>query len=285
MSATAERVNAREAAIAYSARGWPVFPLHPVIGGRCGCGDRACTATGKHPVIKGWQNTIPSVAAAETSWRGGLATRGIGLVCGARAGVFGIDADRRHGADETLGRWRREGRRSGTVIDETGDGWHLLYRWPSELAVEIRAQDLGGGLQCRGAGHFLVLAPSMHHTGARYRWIRSPEDCEIAEAPDWLLDLIASKSRRAEPIMPEGEQALVPVGHRHDALVRFLGLMRSMGFGEAALVGFTDVFLDTSVEIDEQRCPLDRDAARRDAVDIARRYPPHPNRGEDRRAN
>ena len=277
---SAEAHVERDAAIAYAVRGWPVFPLHPIRpDGRCsGCGGEQCA--GKHPVTKGWGRSIPSVAAAESSWRGAFGARGIGLVCGPGAGVFGIDADRRHGAESTLSDWRRQGRRSDTVVDQTGDGWHFLYRWPDELEVEIRAQDLGGGLQCRGADHFLVLAPSMHRSGRRYRWVRSPDEYEIADAPDWLLELIVASSKRKTPIVPEGEQLLVPIHHRHDMLVRWLGIQRSMGFGEAALLGFTDVFLDTSVEIDEARCPLDREHARNTARDIARRYPPHRTNGD-----
>ena len=270
----------REAAVAYAARGWPVFPLHPIVGGRCGCGKHECTAIGKHPITKGWQRSIASVGAAESSWRGPLGDRGIGLLCGPATGVFGLDADRRHGAAETLRAWGKRGRRSETVIDATGDGWHLFYRWPEHLEIEIRAQDLGGGVQCRGTDHFLVLAPSLHRSGRRYEWLRSPEDYEIAEAPDWLLELIVAKSKRQTPIVPEGEQSLIPIGQRHHALVRLLGVLRSMGFGEDALVGFTGVFLDTSVEINEARCRLDRAHAEATARDIAKRYSPHPSREE-----
>jgi len=265
----------REAAIAYARLGLPIFPLHPIIDDRCGCHDSKCKAIGKHPIPTGWQNSIVSVPAAESCWRSGLGARGIGLVCGPKAGIFGVDADRRHGADATLQDWKRRGRRIETVTDASGDGWHFLYRWPKSFEVEIRAQDLGGGLQVRGAAHFLVLAPSLHHSGKRYQWIRSPFDQEVAEAPSWLLELIAAKSHRT-PIVADGEQQLVKIGERYHALVRFLGLLRSMGFGEKALVGFTDVFLDTSVEVDDDPDhKIDRDHAHAAARDIARRYLPY----------
>jgi Bifunctional DNA primase/polymerase, N-terminal len=274
----------RDAAIAYAVRGWPVFPLYPIESGRCRCRDPKCKAVGKHPITQGWPNAVPSVSAAEASWQPRLGARGIGLVCGPTSGMFGIDVDRRHGGEQTVRDWKRRGMKlAQTATDQTGDGWHLLYRWPEQSGIEIRAQHVGAGLQCRGVAHFLVLAPSMHRSGRRYRWLRSPD--EIAPAPDWLLELIVESSRTRAPIVPaDGEQPLVPIEHRHDALVRWLGIQRSMGFGEEALVRLTDVFLDTSVEIDEARCPLDRDHAHNTARDIARRYPPQ-RTNVDRRAS
>lgn len=271
----------RDAAIAYARLAWPIFPLHKIVGRRCDCrAGQDCKSIGKHPIPTRWQNTIASVPAAESQWRDGLGSRGIGLVCGPRADVFGVDIDRRHGGLETVREWARQGMRFGeTVADRTGDGWHLIFRWPTELAVEIRAQHLGPGVQCRGAGHFLVLPPSRHRSGCRYAWHRPPEDHEPAPAREWLLELVVANSRSARgPVASDDEQPLVPIGERYDALVRFLGLLRSTGLGEAALVACVDLFLDHAVEIDEARVPLDRAHAYRTARKIAR-YPPHPNRG------
>jgi putative DNA primase/helicase len=226
-----------ELARAYATIGWLVFPLHPITpAGRCaGCGGVQCA--GKHPIPRGWQNTIASVSAAESAWREQLGDRGLGLVCGPRSGVFGLDADRRHGAELTLSGWRGQGRRSDTVIDETGDGWHFFYRWPEGFEVEIRAQDLGGGIQCRGAGHFLVLAPSRHRSGRRYRWLRSPEDFEVAEPPEWLLELIAERSKRkAKLIVPGNDDYLIPGGQRYTHMTRFAGLLRSAGVNQTTFV-------------------------------------------------
>lgn len=268
-----------EAAVRYAERGWAVFPLHPIVGGRCGCRKSECADAGKHPIEGAWQRSIPSVAAARAAWRPALGARGIGLLCGPVSRVFGVDADRRHGAEATLRALKARGQRFQTVTDVTGDGWHFLYRWPEDFEVEIRSQDLGGGLQCRGAGHFLVMAPSRHQSGRRYGWLSSPFEHEIAPAPDWLLELIAERSKKQARIVPaEGEQPIVPIGQRWHALIAFLGLLRSCGLGDAALVAFVDLFLDHCVEIDEQRCPLDRERARAAARDIARRYPPNQNR-------
>jgi hypothetical protein len=261
-----------DAAVAYQERlHWPVFPLHPIVGGRCGgCGGEQCA--GKHPVTMGWQNTIVGTALSGAAWHERLGARGIGLVCGPRSGVFALDADRRHGADETLRAWGRQGRRSGTVVDATGDGWHFMYRWPEGFDVEIRAQDLGGGIQCRGAGHYLVLAPSMHRSGRRYRWLRSPEEHELAEAPDWLLEQIAQAAcRRGGRTGPRESLKVIAAGRRHDALVSFCGLLRSCGLGEEAIVECGFALLRHHAAPDP---PMDFRQAEHDMRDVARRYPP-----------
>lgn len=226
----------QEAAVDYAGRlGLPIFPLHEIVDGRCGCGQSDCKAIGKHPIVKGWQNSIASVAAAEASWGGALGARGIGLVCGPRAGLFGLDVDRRHGGEQTVRDWKRRGMKlAKTATDRTGDGWHLLYRWPE--GVEIRAQHVGAGVQCRGVAHFLVLAPSMHKSGRRYEWVR-PLD-EVASPDDWLLEQIVANSKRKAPIVDadDDDGYLIPGGQRYDHLIRFAGLIRSCGVNETTLV-------------------------------------------------
>jgi hypothetical protein len=53
MSAVSEvSVDAPE--VYYASAGWPVMPLHPIVRGRCGCGQDPCPSSpGKHPVLTG----------------------------------------------------------------------------------------------------------------------------------------------------------------------------------------------------------------------------------------
>ena len=39
----------RAAATDYANRGWPVFPVHPAVNGKCSCGKADCDSPAKHP--------------------------------------------------------------------------------------------------------------------------------------------------------------------------------------------------------------------------------------------
>ncbi len=270
-------VIAREAARHYiTGLDWPVFPVHPIIDGRCGCTDPRCVDAGKHPAAKGWQRSLASPAAVDGLWADRLGPRGIGLACGPRAGVWGLDVDPRHGGDGTLrGLQERHGSLPETAISRTGGGgWHLLFRWSE--GIRNRA-GIASGLDVRADGGFLVLPPSAHVSGQRYAWLIGPDEQEPAEAPEWLLELARGNCRRSVPGMAGAEEApLIPVGRRHEALVQFCGLLRSCGLREEALVECGRAFLRYQVE---DVASIDWAHADRTARDVARRYPPYPNRG------
>ncbi len=275
-----------DAALGYARRGWPVFPLHPIVNGRCACNTANCDDVGKHPASKGWPNTIASVDAVPSLWADRHGPRGIGLACGPRAGVWGLDVDPDKGGLGSIRKLQAEhGPLPRTITSRTGSGgWHLIFRWADGIGL---GAGVAPGLDWRGQGGYLVLAPSPHACGGRYQWVFGPEDQEPADAPGWLLELIAAKSKRNTPAAPAGDRLAVPAGARHDALVRLLGLVRSLGYGEAMLVAVANAFMTTSTELsdDENRRSVDLANAEATARDIARRYPPartnNPERCED----
>lgn len=154
--------------------------------------------------------------------------------------------------------------------------WALTEPLPPEQApAHLRrlAHHLDADLASCDAARVLRLPGSRSHKTRRVAQLDAftGETYSLDEITGELPDAPAPKLSQ---VVPEDGQ-LVAIGHRREFLVRFLGLCRSIGFGEAALVGFTDVYLDTTVEIDEARCPLNREHARDVARDVARRYPSH----------
>jgi len=217
------------AAGAYAELELATFPLHPILpGGRCGCGDRHCVNAGKHPATSGWQRSIPSAAAAEHIWRPGAPERGIGLVCGPRSGCFVVDIDPRHGGMKSLNRLLlRHGQMIGTWHAQTGSGgWHLFFRWPEDTQIRNSAGKVGPGIDVRGDGGFVVLPPSQHVSGGRYRWLSPPDTLELADPPGWLLELAKDASRARDAGPARAPAPMVPAGQRHAALISLLGVLK-----------------------------------------------------------
>lgn len=266
----------REAARRYAEIGFPVFPLLPIVENHCACGALECA--GKHPATKGWQRSISSVLAVDSLWADHLGPRGIGLACGERARVWGLDVDPRHDGAETIRELQtRHGAPPSTVVSKTGSGgWHLLFAWPEDGTIPTRAS-IAPGLDVRGEGGYLVLPPSPHISGRRYEWIVSPHELDPAPAPDWLLKLVRQNERRSTCATGGGEHPLIPLGRRHEALVSFCGLLRASGLREDTIVECGHAFLRHQVATDPAK-PLDLEHAEKTMRSIARRYPPRYNR-------
>lgn len=257
----------------YAARmRWPVFPLHPIRpDGRCaGCGGKDCA--GKHPIPSRWQRTIASDTAAESTWRPALGPRGIGLVCGEPAHAWVLDIDARSGGRESLAALeRKHGHLPATWRAQTGSGGEHLFFRAEDDQVHNSASRIGPGLDVRGAGGFVVLAPSPHRSGRAYEWINRPPSTPLAPAPDWLQTLAAEPPRPLRGV-PESLK-IISAGRRHDALIRFCGLLRSCGLGEDAIVECGFALLRHHAVADP---PMDLRQAEKDMRDVARRYPPTP---------
>src|SRR5438132_975511 len=46
------------------------------------------------------------------------------------------------------------------------------------------------GLDTRSTGGYVCAPPALHPSGRHYRWIASPDEAELAPAPEWLIRLL-----------------------------------------------------------------------------------------------
>ncbi|MEZ5691952.1 MAG: bifunctional DNA primase/polymerase [Rickettsiales bacterium] len=51
------------------------------------------------------------------------------------------------------------------------------------------------GVDVRGDGGYVVAPPSLHPNGNNYEWANSPFENDIADAPEWLLDLVVKPNK------------------------------------------------------------------------------------------
>jgi hypothetical protein len=178
-----------EAALAYAARGWPVFPIWPARGSVCSCPlGAACKRPAKHPlgslVAKGCDDASVDTTAITAWWTAypsaniGINLEGAGLV------VLDVDVIGKPGAAslEVI-----DSELTSTLAAKTGSGGaHLVYRRPDGLAAG-RKIGFRPGLDLLGRGYILV-APSNHVSGGEYAWLG---DDAIAELPAVLANVYA----------------------------------------------------------------------------------------------
>jgi hypothetical protein len=193
------------AALAYGAVGLAVFPLHDALDGVCSCRDReACEKPGKHPRTRHGFHDATCDEAQIRAWWGRWPHANIGIPTGERSGVVAVDIDPRHGGDSLYAEWQSEDgayTETLTVRTPTG-GRHYLYRWRPDLGINSRAgkdplRDLG--IDRKTDGGYIVVAPSLHACGDRYRFLNSIEPQEMPEALVARLRPPAKPERAAPP--------------------------------------------------------------------------------------
>ncbi|MGQ9367715.1 bifunctional DNA primase/polymerase [Azospirillum sp. ST 5-10] len=177
----------QEAAAQYAGLGWPVFP----------CQERGkvpCKAEGliEHGVLDAKRSPF----WVKQFW-GRWPHANVGVAAGEGAGWWVLDAD----IDQAAG---KDGFATlallqdlfGEALPETlgqstpSGGRHWLFKWPGHAVPNSASKRLGPGLDTRGDGGYIVVGPSIHPNGGRYRWSGDPAATPIAAAPDWLLRLL-----------------------------------------------------------------------------------------------
>lgn len=189
-------------AIAYAQLGWRVVPILP--------GQ-------KRPAVDRWTERATTDPELIAQWWQANPQHGVGVATGPASGIFALDVDPTHGGADSLAALEAaNGRLPDTVEAITGGGGrHLLFWWPrlqQGQRLGNSAGRLGPGLDIRGDGGQIVVAPTMHPTsGRRYEWELSsrPGEAEVAEAPAWLLALLLEDHKP----LPEGQVSTRPYDH------------------------------------------------------------------------
>jgi putative DNA primase/helicase len=264
-----------DAALSYAAR-LAVAHLPRLVGspGAVCVPRRQRSDPGKHPigsVVPRGLHDATTDPARITRWWAKAPHANVAIATGRESGVIVLDVDPRAGGDESLRTLEAtHGALPVTVEALTGGGGrHLFFAHPEgEVRIPNSASKLGGGLDVRADGGYVVAPPSVHASGRSYEWNAEfhPDEVPLAPVPPWLLGLMVNGAgpRGAAPPVPE----VIPEGQRNHTLASMAGTMRRRGMTEPEI-------LAALLVANAERCqpPLPEAEVRAIAASVARYAP------------
>ena len=196
-------------ALAYAALGWYVFPCHWPLkkaGWSCSCEvwkrknvneDFDCERAGKHPRTQNGLDDATLDPDQIRAWWKRWPTANIGINCGL-SGLLMVDLDTYkdsyHGHDLALN--------EETVTAISGSpGTHLYYALEPGDTFGNSNKGLPPGIDIRGHGGYVIVAPSLHKSGNTYQWENdySPWEKALAPIPAKLRALLEENKKTARP--------------------------------------------------------------------------------------
>lgn len=237
----ADQPNMLGEALAYAKNGWRIFPCHwPVFTNgevRCSCGKPPgkgkgfCSSPGKHPrTAHGFYDATNDKEEIKKWWQR-MPKANIGLSTGVDNNLLVLDVDPPHGGDKSLVELEAlHGPIAPTLRAATGSGGeHILFQHQEGLTNCVGA--IGGGLDIRTQGGYIIVAPSLHPSGKRYEWAN---EAPPTTAPDWLVEEIRKRGGVAptagEPSLGQIDYWMriaqgVAEGERHVMILKLAGLL------------------------------------------------------------
>ena len=178
-------------------KGFSVIPVHYVKeDGSCSCAmGKACPSPGKHPAHTKWKIYQDKKADEHTldMWfKGRFEKYNIGVVTGRVSNnIFVVDVDVGEGkdGDDSLNTLQLDNDDLPQTLEQiTGSGGrHYFYQAPENHIIHTGANTLGSGIDTRGEGGFVVVAPSIHKSGGTYNLVE--QKSVVHTSPEWLSDL------------------------------------------------------------------------------------------------
>jgi len=177
---------------------WIIFPLHPVINGKCGCENPKCAAAAKHPKASNWQHStlydddqLEYLEDFEGVYFGNQLLDHYGVLV---KGLLVVDVDGRNGGFESAEKLQHIRAQSKFIVRTgSGGGEHWYFKLSDD--VGRLAQNLKDypGIDFKSSG-FVVGCGSLHASGMRYEVI-SGKPADVTNAPSELVELLKVPER------------------------------------------------------------------------------------------
>lgn len=233
-------MNSVLAALDYAASGFKVLPVHGVVNGKCTCEGffhKPCsTKPGKHPVWKDWGNkATTSQAVIRDAFSKDF---NVGIKTGHDVGIFVLDIDTGGEEDgfQTLKELeKKHGPLPITPISHTGGGGvQYFFKSFGDIKGTVRILP---GIDIRGNGNQVVVAPSNHISGRQYAWdVDYDFKTPLAEAPLWLKEMVLSQGKaKEEKKFDYAKYEKIGDGQRNDVLFKLACSLQAKGLSNEAI--------------------------------------------------
>jgi hypothetical protein len=202
----------QQAAYQYARLGWAVFPLRP--------GDKR-----PFPGSNGFKDATSDPEEVAAIWRK-YPTANIGLATGAASGVVvvDIDVDQEKGKNGFSTLSERGILLPATIFQDTPRGGrHLFFVSDAELR---NVQDVLPGIDIRGDGGYVVLAPSVRNDGKAYVWDDNLHPWNASPLP--YPDNMPRVREKPRPSRPAPVVAGAPAIHDDDFMGRCLAYIEKI---------------------------------------------------------
>jgi hypothetical protein len=165
-----------QAALSYAVVGYAVFP---------------CKPRDKKPLTKNGVKDATTDAATICRWWQQYPNANIGL---ATDKLLVIDVDSPEGQN-----WLdKQGALPITPIQRTSKGKHIFFAMQEGQELRNTAGRIAG-IDTRGKGGYIMVAPSIHPSGKHYEWERSLLDYPPQPAPEWLIAALYPPPKPPQP--------------------------------------------------------------------------------------
>ena len=203
-----------EAALAYAARGIPVYPVHwprPTPNRAslaCSCPrGPACDRPAKHPLLRHGVKEATTDPDRIGRWWQRWSQANVGLATGICFDALDIDGPAGLAALQQL--QEAAGLRlPGPLVATGGGGWH---HWFTPTGLGNRPPHGLAHVDWRGQGGCVLATPSRHISGGSYRWLVALEQAPLAEVPAALRARLDPD--RPTPTRPAGTVDQAAPGH------------------------------------------------------------------------
>lgn len=185
-----------------------------VASGHCSCGrddcvvrclGTPCQRVGKHPRTRHGLKDATTDHATIAGWGRRWPDANVLVATGAESGVVVFDLDRHNPAEDGVEGFRDLCDDLGIELPDTpiqltgGGGEQWIFRHPGRYVSSACGKSaLRPGVEVKGDGGYIVVAPSLHRSGRRYQWDSAvhPLEVEVPEIPGPLLELLSARAKR-----------------------------------------------------------------------------------------